>query len=191
MHPKTHKVGDICYVVTPYREGTHVRDEVFWRQFSITCQGLMVYPEEDPNCGTWSTAHTLRLGWHGLIERAMSLANARVLEHEFDLGPETDACGFEPELVVIRDSLNRLVLTGRACGNAITWSVPVTSDEEAATVAKDARRLRDEASYEASWDNFATADGLRLQARVLEGRLVDQYWRRHASRAVHSMAAVP
>ena len=189
MQPKTHVVDGVTFVATPYRAGTFIREDVFWCQFTITCQGQVEHPEDDPIYGTYWVPSVLELGQRGLIEEAMALALACVSEHEFDLNPDSDALDFRPELVLVRDSLNRLVLTGQVWGAGIRWSEPITSDEEAAAVAKQVDDLRGEASYEAGWDNYSTAEGLRLRARVLAGRLVDPFWQAHARRAVQASTA--
>lgn len=62
MQPKTHVVDGVTFVATPYRAGTFVREDVFWRQFTITCQGYIEYPEDDRVFGTWWTPHILELG---------------------------------------------------------------------------------------------------------------------------------
>lgn len=189
MQPKTHVIDGVTFVATPYRAGTFIREDVFWRQLTVTCQGYVEYVEDDPIYGTYWVPSILELGERGLIEDAMALALACVSEHEFDLNPDSDALDFRPELVLVRDSLNRLVLTGQVWGAGIRWSEPITSDEEAAAVAKQVDDLRGEASYEACWDNYSTAEGLRLRARVLVGRLVDPFWQAHARRAVQASAA--
>ena len=189
MQPKTHVVDGVTFVATPYRAGTFIREDVFWRQFTVTCQGYVEYIEDDPIYGTYWTPSTLEFGQHGLIEEAMALALACVSADEFDLCPDTDALDFRPELVLVRDSLGRLVLTGQVWGASIRWSEPIASDEEAASVARQVNDLQGEASYEAGWDNYSTAEGLRLRARVLAGRLVDPFWQAHARRAVQASAA--
>lgn len=189
MQPAIHHFDGVPFVADPYHAGTYVREDVFWRQFTITCQGQVEYPEDDPTYGTYWVPSILELGERGLIEDAMALALACVSEHEFDLNPDSDALDFRPELVLVRDSLNRLVLTGQVWGAGIRWSEPITSDEEAAAVAKQVDDLRGEASYEAGWDNYSTAEGLRLRARVLAGRLVDPFWQAHARRAVQASTA--
>lgn len=94
------------------------------------------------------------------------------------------------QLVLIRDSLDRLVVTGEVhCGGRIRWCEPTASDAEAADVARQVDDLRGEASYEAGWDNHSTAERLRQRARVLAGRLVDPFWQAHARRAVQASAA--
>ncbi|RUF23428.1 hypothetical protein IPC1132_25780 [Pseudomonas aeruginosa] len=189
MQPKTHVIDGVTFVATPYRAGTFIREDVFWRQLTVTCQGYVEYVEDDPIYGTYWVPSIFELGERGLIEDAMALALACVSEHEFDLNPDIDALDFRPELVLVRDSLNRLVLTGQVWGAGIRWSEPITSDEEAAAVAKQVDDLRGEASYEAGWDNYSSAEGLRLRARVLAGRLVDPFWQAHARCAVQAAAA--
>lgn len=189
MQPKTHVVNGVTFVATPYRAETFIREDVFWRQFTITCRGNVEYLEDDPIYGTYWMPSILEFGQHGLIEEAMALALACVSERKFNLDSDTDALDFRPELVLVCDSLNRLVLTGQVWGAGIRWSEPITSDEEAAAVAKQVDDLYDEASYEAGWDNYNTAEGLRLRALVLAGRLVDPFWQAHARRAVQASAA--
>ncbi|MCU7371056.1 hypothetical protein PEC18_09300 [Paucibacter sp. O1-1] len=190
MQPKTKVVDGVTFVATPYRAGTFVREDVFRRQLTITCRGEIEYPEDDPVYGTWWTPHLVTLGECGLIEEAMALASTHLAKDEFDLNSEIDALGFRPELVLIRDALGRLVLTGHAItGGDIRWGEPVTSDAEIAAIAQQVDELRGEAFYEAGWDNHCTAEGLRRRARALEGRLVDPFWQKHARQAVLNAAA--
>ncbi|ABI58366.1 hypothetical protein [Nitrosomonas eutropha] len=184
MQPKTHHIEGVAFIATPYRAGTYLRKDVFWRQFTITCQGNVEYLEDDPVYGSWWTPHTLILGNCGLIQDAMSLANTRVSQHDFDLTDAIDALNFAPELIVIRDRDGRLVLAGQVRGDNVRWCIPVASDEETEQIVKEVAELRSEASYEAGWDNFSTAQGLRFRARVLEGRLVDRFWRFHTRKVV-------
>src|SRR3546814_5754994 len=109
MQPKIHHFEGVAFVATPYRAGTYLRKDVFWRQFTITCQGNVEYPEDDPIYGSWWTPCTLVLGECGLIEDAMSLANARVSHHDFDFSDAIEALDFAPELIIIRDRDGRLV----------------------------------------------------------------------------------
>lgn len=182
-------IGGVTFVATPYRAGTFIREDVFWRQLTVSCQGYIEYPEDDPIFGTWWTAHVAELGQRGLIEDAMALAAEWLSQDDYDLSSAIDALSFRPELVLVRDSLDRLVLTGEVgSGGSVRWCEPITSEEEAAAVVKQVDDLRDEASYEAGWDNHSTAEGLRLRARVLAGRLVNPFWQAHAREAV--LAAV-
>ncbi|MGO3130299.1 MAG: hypothetical protein ACTIJQ_00810 [Alcaligenes sp.] len=186
MQPKTHHFEGVAFIATPYRAGTYIRKDVFWRQFNITCQGNVEYAEDDPVYGSWWTPRTLFLGQCGLIEGAMSLATARVSHHDFDLTDAREALGFAPELIVIRDRGQRLVLAGQVRGDTVIWCIPVASDDENDQIVKEVAELRSEASYEAGWDNFSTAEGLRFRARVLEGRLVDHVWRDHTLKVVQA-----
>lgn len=94
MQPKIHVVDGVTFVATPYRAGTFIREDVFWRQFTITCQGYIEYPEDDPVFGTWWTPHILELGQHGLIEEALALAADELSKDEFDLRSEIEALDF-------------------------------------------------------------------------------------------------
>lgn len=118
----------------------------------------------------------------------MSLAEIHVSQHDFDLGDCIEALDFSPKLIFVYDRSLRLVLSGQASGSGIRWSPPALSDDETLQIVQEARALRSEASYEAGWDNYSTAKGLRLRADVLEGRLVDRFWREHASKATHAVA---
>src|SRR3546814_4213030 len=59
------------------------------------------------------------LGKCGLIEDAMSLANTRVLHHDFDPTDASDALSFAPELIIVRDRDQRLVLAGQVRGDNV------------------------------------------------------------------------
>jgi hypothetical protein len=181
-----HHVDGNGFVANPYQDGAYTRNEVFWRQFNITCEGKIEYPEDDPVYGTYWAPRTLGLGRHGLIECAMRAARSRMSQRDFGLASQCHALSFSPELVFIRDCQRRLVLAGQAWAGGVRWCMPVASDDEAAGILKQAGELRREASCEASWDNFETAKRLRLSARVLEGQLVDRIWRSHALKAVQS-----
>lgn len=190
MHLDIRRFDGIPFIASPYRAGRFLRHDVFWRQFSIVCQGKVEYPEDDPVYGTWWTPHTLPLGQHGLIEATMALASRRVARHEFDLGSlELDALDFQGERVLILDARERRVLAGQVEDRRIRWCDPVGSDKEAADVARQIGELRDEAADEARWDNVHTAEALWLKARVLDGRQVDAFWREHARQAVQTASA--
>ncbi|MFW7269237.1 hypothetical protein ACMAUO_14870 [Gluconacetobacter sp. Hr-1-5] len=181
--PKIHLFDGIPFVASPYERGL-VRHDVFSSQFRIICQGLLEFPEDDLAYGTWWTAATLLLGECGLIEEAVQLAQDLVSNHTFDLDQASGELDFVPQVIRIRDRHDRLVLAGDARCRTISWFAPVGSDEEAATIATQARTLHDEGSVEQGWDNYETAKGLWLQADLLRGRLVDPLWREHARRAI-------
>ena len=190
MQPKKHVINGVTFVATPYRTGTFICEDVFWRQLTVSCQGYIEYPEDDPVFGTSWTTHIAELGQRGLIEDAMALAAEWLSQDDHDLSSAVDALSFRPELVLVRDALDRLVFTGEVrSGGNIHWCEPIASDEEAAAVVKQVDDLRDEASYEAGWDNHNTAERLRLRARVLAGRLVNPFWQAHARKAVLAATA--
>ena len=129
MQPKTHHVNGQTFVVSPYRAKTFIRDDVFWRQLTVTCQGHIEYPEGDPAYRTCWAPRTLVLGQHGLIEQAMALAERCVSKHQFGSSLPTWALDFEPELIIVHDAVNRLVLTGHAEHAVIRWCDPVDSED--------------------------------------------------------------
>ncbi len=66
----------VPFVATPYRAGTHIREEVFWRQFTVICQGGVQYPEDDPILRYVVDVSRPRTSASAaLIEDAMSLAD--------------------------------------------------------------------------------------------------------------------
>src|SRR3546814_13383567 len=104
------------------------------------------------------------LGKCGLIEDAMSLANTRVLHHDFDPTDASDALSFAPELIIVRDRDQRLVLAGQVRGDNVRWCIPVASDYVTEQIVKEVAELRSEAHYEAGRANFSTAQALPFRA---------------------------
>lgn len=66
----------------------------------------------------------------------------------------------------------------------LRWCEPVSGNAEARRIVREASRIRAEASYQTSCDNFGAAKDLRHKAGVLEGRLVDPFWRDEVKEAV-------
>lgn len=85
---------------------------------------------------------------------------------------------FRPRLVLIQDRDHCLVLAGEIRAGTILWQQPVTSDAEARQVVIEASKLRGMAFRET---DAAAASKLQDRAAVLEGRLVDPFWRETAS----------
>ncbi len=184
MNLRIFHVDGVPFVVSPYQAGIHIREDVFRRQFCITCAGQIEYPEDDPIYGTYWMGATLDFGECGLIEEAMALATAKVDADRFDLGDDTEALGFSPEFITVHDDQGQLVLAGRVCGSGIEWCPPASSRAEADRIRRQIDDLQQEASFEHGWDNYETAKGLRRKARALGGRLVDPRWRDHATAAI-------
>jgi len=85
---------------------------------------------------------------------------------------------FRPRIMLIQDRDHGLVLSGEIRADTILWQTPVTSDSEARHVVIEASRLRGMAFRET---DAAAASKLQDRAAVLEGRLVDPFWRETAS----------
>lgn len=119
----------------------------------------------------------MRVGDSHTIADAIQLIEGRLAQAEFDLDDRNGLLSFSPRFFVVRDDKQRLAFAGQVWGAEIQWWSPVSSEEEADEVRAEADRLREEAAFEAGWDNFSTARNLRFQAVVLEGRLVDPIWR--------------
>ncbi|CAB3647739.1 hypothetical protein [Achromobacter pestifer] len=186
MQPQRHHFEGVPFIATPYHTGTYIREDVFWRQFTILCHGDTLYREDDPALGTYWSPGVRVLGWSGLIEEAMSLANDIVDRGDFGSDDDSEALSFAPKLVLVRDRSGRHVLAGEVRSADIKWCLPVGSDLEADQVFNEARELRRGASFEHMWDNFGTEEDLCHRASVLEGRLVDRLYRHHALTAIQT-----
>lgn len=186
MQLKTFRVDGAAFVVSPYHPGIHIREDVFQRQFFVTCEGQIELPQDDPVYGTYWLDSTRTLGECGLIEEAIALAETCVEQHNFDLSDEYEehVLSFSPELIRVIDDRGRRVLAGEIWGSGIRWCPPVSSSAEADEVSSQAAKLNSEASFERGWDNYCTAKGLELKARILRGRLVHRIWRDHAKAAL-------
>ncbi|MCL4068913.1 hypothetical protein M3484_20340 [Pseudomonas sp. GX19020] len=148
---------------------------------TVTCIGEVRHMEDDPALGPWWQQKTVTLGRCASIAEAISFISLAVARGDIAM-EEGEALDFAPILFVILDRDKRLVLAGEMSGADVEWCDPVASDGEARQVVEAASRIRAEASYEAGWDNFSTAKGLRHKASVLEGRLVDHAWREEVRR---------
>jgi hypothetical protein len=94
-----------------------------------------------------------------------------------------------PQFLTLLDAEGCLVLAGVVQTGRVRWCDPVRSDAEARQVVGEACRLRTEARTAEDARNVAGAEALRAQARVLEGRLVDPFWRDLAQSAVDQTLA--
>lgn len=93
-----------------------------------------------------------------------------------------------PQILAILDRDDRLVLAGVANSGAIAWCHPVQSAAEARSVVIEASALRAQAARAGDWREPDLATRLRLQADLLEARLVDPLWRSFAARALQIAA---
>ena len=92
------------------------------------------------------------------------------------------------QILAILDRDDRLVLAGQFLEGAVAWCNPVTSSAEARQVVLEASRLRGQAMRAGGWQDQATARRLRHSASLLEGRLVDPFWRAFATAALQVAA---
>ena len=154
--------------------------------FIVTCMGEVEYTEDDPALGTWWQQQTLIVGQCGSVGESITFANRSVEGGAFPIDDE-EALGFAPMLFIISDRDRPLVLAGEVRASGILWCQPVASDTEARQVVQEASGIRAEASFEAGWDNYSTAKRLRHRASVLEGRLVDPFWREEVRQALREV----
>lgn len=142
----------------------------------VACFGEIEYRQDDPVYDTYTMPHTVALAECASLDEAIACVERYARQENFPTG-EDDALGFLPQLFAVLDGEGNLVLTGEPWLHGVKWCDPVTSDDEARQVVEEASKLRAEASAEAGWDNHTTARRLSFRASVLEGRLVDPWWR--------------
>lgn len=142
----------------------------------VTCHGEIEYPQDDPVYGTYTMPGTVTLAECASLDESMACVERHAQQEDLPTG-EDDALGFLPQLFTVLDGEGNLVLAGEPWRHGVKWCDPVASDDEARQVVEQASKLRAEASAEAGWDNHTTARRLSFRARVLEGRLVDPWWR--------------
>jgi len=88
------------------------------------------------------------------------------------------------DLLTIFDLDERLVLAGATMDGGVAWCHPVRSDAEARAVAQEACALRGQAMRREQGHGGGSAQELRWRARLLDGRLVDPFWRSAACQAL-------
>lgn len=155
--------------------------------FILACIGEVEYSEGDASFGSYWLQRSLILAECRTLSEAIAIARTRVTAGDSETEGD-DAPGFSPNLFTILDRDQCLALAGEARPGDIRWCDPVASDAEARMVVIQASRLRAEASLKAGQDNCSTARNLRYRASVLEGRLVDPFWRAAARQALREMA---
>jgi len=120
-----------------------------------------------------------------VLSRFATLADAMqgAIDHAEGIAP-----GAAPQLLVILDRDERLVLAGAASDHAVAWCHPVTSAAEARSVVTEASQLRAQAGRAAAWGEPDLAQRQRHRADLLDARLVDPLWRAFAARALQVAA---
>jgi hypothetical protein len=120
-----------------------------------------------------------------VLARFATLADAMqgAIDHAEGMAPDA-----APQLLVILDRDERLVLAGAAGDHAVAWCHPVWSAAEARSVVTGASQVRAQAGRAAAWGESDLAQRLRHRADLLDGRLVDPLWRAFAARALQVAA---
>lgn len=149
----------------------------------VTCLGDVEFPGGGFAHGGYAYEQTVMLTRTTCLDVAIAHAENRVEEDALTDVPD-GASGFVARLIVIQDDEKRLVLAGKVHARCISWCPPVATDGEARLAVEKASRIRADAAYEADRNNPAAARQLCFRASVLEGRLVDPFWRATAHAAV-------
>jgi len=123
------------------------------------------------------------LGTFGSLSIAMQQIVATVTSGHITAERDPDL-RLAPQFVTILDAEGCLVLGGTVQSGGVCWCDPVRCDAEARQVIGQACRLRADARNAEAIGDAAGAKTLRTQARALEGRLVDPFWRDLAHGAV-------
>lgn len=149
----------------------------------VNCLGDLEFPAARPAHAGHAIEQTITLARTTSLEEAIAHAENSIEEDVITAVPE-GASGFVARLIVIQDGEKSLVLAGKVHARSISWCPPVATDGEARLVVQKASRIRADAAFEAGRNNARAARQLRFRASVLEGRLVDPFWRATAHAAV-------
>ncbi|WP_112312953.1 hypothetical protein [Pseudogemmobacter bohemicus] len=141
---------------------------------TVTCSGEARYLV--PDLEQWAFERSVSLGTCDSLVGAMMQVSTRLGSGDIACGDDP-ALGFTPQLIVVVDSDQGLVLAGEVSNRQVTWCQPVASDSEARAVVTLACSQRVEAQHFADLGKHAEAIALRRQATATEGRLVDPFWR--------------
>jgi hypothetical protein len=143
---------------------------------------------DDPALDQMRIEREVELGASGSLPGAMAQVVSSVIPGHIAVERDPDL-RLAPQFVIILDSESCLVLAGVAQAGGVRWCDPVRSDAETRQVVTEACRLRAEAHTAEGAGHVAGAEALRAQARVLEGRLVDPFWRDLVQSAVDQALA--
>lgn len=149
----------------------------------VTCLGDIEFLASGSARGILASERMVMLTRTTCLDEAIAHASNRIEEDAVTALPH-DASGFVARMIVIQDDEKCLVLAGKVHARSISWCPPVTTDAEARLVVQKASRIRACAAFESARNNADAARQLRFRASVLEGRLVDPFWRATAHTAV-------
>ncbi len=143
---------------------------------------------DDPALDKLQIEREVDLGTFGNLEAGIAQVVAAISSDHIAADRDPDL-RLAPQFVTILDAEGCLVLAGAVQSGGVRWCHPVRSDAEARQAVSEACRLRTEARTTEDLGAAAGAEVLRGQARALEGRLVDPFWRDLAQSAVDQALA--
>lgn len=143
---------------------------------------------DDPALDQVQIEREVDLGTFGTLAAAMAQVVSSVTPGQIAADRDPDL-QLVPQFVTILDAEGCLVLAGAVQSGGVRWCDPVRSDAEARHVVGQACRLRADARAAEDTGDSAVAQALCAQARALEGRLVDPFWRDLAQSAVEQALA--
>ena len=143
---------------------------------------------DDPALDQLQIEREVDLGTFGSLSMAMARVVSAVISGHITADRDPDL-RLVPQFVTILDAEGCLVLAGAVQSCGVCWCDPVRSDAEARHLVGEACSLRAKARNADDADDAAVAERLRGQARALEGRLVDLFWRDLAQSAVDQALA--
>jgi hypothetical protein len=144
---------------------------------------------DDPAIDQLHFEREVDLGTCGDLAAAMTAARNAVASGLIAASSDA-ALRLVPQFIAILDAEHCLVLAGIVQAGLIRWCAPVDGDAEARRVVSEACGLRAEVRAEMDVGDPVSAAALLACARLLEGRLVDPFWRDLAAAAVdHALVA--
>lgn len=140
----------------------------------VSCQCRVHW--DDPALDQLCFEREVDFGTFGDVVAAMAKAATSVAPGLIAAARDPDL-RLVPQFVTILDAEHGLVLAGEVRAGVIRWCAPVASDAEARRVVGEACHLRADARAAMDAGHPAAAEALLAQARALECRLVDPFWR--------------
>lgn len=183
----------VTYVRNPYTGG-FVKKGLNLFEVKITGKVEVEDVEEPENPMRWMATYHIDGG--STIEEAISKAEALIQGGEYPVSDDVEEWGsFVPEAITIVDRSKNLVASATVVDESswfadgeqvlkVKWLEPVRSNWELESVNKDVKAHLSEAAFEASWDNYSTAERLREEAGQLKRRFTAPQWRQHARKAL-------
>ncbi|MGN7709704.1 hypothetical protein [Agrobacterium radiobacter] len=149
--------------------------------------GTATFIDDDPVAEPISYDRTISFAECGSIHEALVAAGSTIARDDIQYSAGS-AVRYAPRIVTVTDRDGCLVAAGEVCSRTIEWCEPVKSDSEARMIVTEASRLRGRTFVENGADYSHAARDLRFNASILEGRLVDRFWREPARVALRQVA---